>query len=515
MVSVGRPGVDELHLRVEHGRPPKGWVGAPGIRGLAAVSVQPRGADGSEVTLRLTEPVDPALLLAAAVRMLRPLADDVGPVISAAPGLPTRAAALAPGLHDVWLPGQPVNRHLRRCDVLVVPAEPDRAESDLAGPDCDRTVVIEPVAGTHAWVVDGRPAEVLVDPTVHRPIGRRSTVAGRVGTAALGLGSDRSPANTLVITGERLDLRIHGDLASGDVHRLRELDGLVVPVDLPAHWRMQLQACGLVLAEQAADLPDSDLDWQAASVDARRAALREHGPQAALDAWPSVSVVLVTHRERFIDHAVEQLSRLAYPRLQFVIGLHGVEVEDERFARLRERAEVVVVRLDAGLAFGAAMQQACQRADGVLLAKVDDDDCYAPTHLWDLVIARAYSGAQLVGKALDWIYVEPEQVTVFRPAYPAEQYATFIAGGTMLISRTDLDAVGGWRPVPRSIDRGLIDRVRADGGLVYRTHGLGYLYVRRGEGHTALARDAHFLTKVARQWPGLLAHEAFGTGARP
>ena len=130
------------------------------------------------------------------------------------------------------------------------------------------------------------------------------------------------------------------------------------------------------------------------------------------------------------------------------------------------------------------------------------------------MIARAYSGAQLVGKALDWIYVEPEQVTVFRPEYAAEQYATFIAGGTMLISRADLDAVGGWRPVPRSIDRGLIDRVHAAGGLVYRTHGLGYLYVRRGEGHTAQARDAHFLTKVAQQWPGLIAHDAFGTGAR-
>jgi hypothetical protein len=157
------------------------------------------------------------------------------------------------------------------------------------------------------------------------------------------------------------------------------------------------------------------------------------------------------------------------------------------------------------------MQRACQHGDGELIAKVDDDDVYAPGHLWDLVVAREYSGAQLVGKALEWIHVTTEEVTVFRPEYPAEQYATFVAGGTMLISRSDLDAVGGWRPIPRSIDRGLIDRVQGSGGLVDRTHGLGYVYVRRGSGHTALARDEHFLTKAAAWWPGLLAHQAFGT----
>jgi hypothetical protein len=145
------------------------------------------------------------------------------------------------------------------------------------------------------------------------------------------------------------------------------------------------------------------------------------------------------------------------------------------------------------------------------LTKVDDDDYYGPDHIWDLVLARAYSGAPLVGKALDWIMVEPENVTVFRPEYAAEQYATFIAGGTMLISQADLRSVGGWRPVPRSIDRALIRRVQMEGGLVYRTHGLGYVYVRRAEGHTANARNEHFLTKTAARWPGLIRHEAFGT----
>ena len=172
---------------------------------------------------------------------------------------------------------------------------------------------------------------------------------------------------------------------------------------------------------------------------------------------------------------------------------------------------VTVVELDSSLTLGEALQACSDRAGGALITKMDDDDVYGPEHIWDLVLAREYSGAQVVGKALDWIYVESEDTTVFRPTYAAERYADFVAGGTMLISRADLLSVGGWRPVPKSVDRALLDRVLADGGLVYRTHGLGYVYVRHSAGHTASVSDAHFLTKVAQQYPGLIRHEAFGT----
>jgi hypothetical protein len=157
------------------------------------------------------------------------------------------------------------------------------------------------------------------------------------------------------------------------------------------------------------------------------------------------------------------------------------------------------------------MQQACEFADGQLITKVDDDDFYGPEHVWDLVVARMYSAAQVTGKALDFIRIESADITVFRPAYGAEKFADFVAGGTMLISRADLDEIGGWRPMPKHIDRGLLDAFLEAGALVYRTTGLGYIYVRRGAGHTAIVSDEHFLTKNAYSWSGLLAHSEFGT----
>jgi len=172
---------------------------------------------------------------------------------------------------------------------------------------------------------------------------------------------------------------------------------------------------------------------------------------------------------------------------------------------------VTIVAIDGGRTLGEALQTCSDRAEGALLTKMDDDDIYGPEHVWDLVLARQYSGAQVVGKALDWVYLESQDTTVFRPTYPAEKYADFVAGGTMLISAADLGAVGGWRPVPKSVDRALLDRVLADGGLVYRTHGLGYVYIRHSAGHTASVSDAHFLTKTTATRPGLVRHECFGT----
>jgi hypothetical protein len=210
---------------------------------------------------------------------------------------------------------------------------------------------------------------------------------------------------------------------------------------------------------------------------------------------------------------MQQIAKLDYPNLQVLVGLHGLELTSARIAELMDLAgrELDFTSMAGNLPFGAAMQLLSQRADCELITKMDDDDYYGATHIWDLVLARMYSGAQVVGKALDWIYLEGEDTTVFRPTYAAEKYSFFVAGGTILISRADLDGVGGWRPVSKSIDRALLESVKKAGGLIYRTHGLGYMYVRHLAPHTASVSSEHFLTKTERTWPGLLRHQIFGT----
>ncbi len=503
VTSVGAADVTCLKIRVAKWSPPKGWVGAPTSPGLVAYLVEPRGA-GAQVILTWHEPVDVALALAAALRCLRPVNNfSVGPMLTLAPGLPAAAAALAASTRDVLLPERAIHGHLRRCDTLVVPT-PDSM------PEVERAVTV--VVAGETWIVDGAAYLVAVDPSVHNPIGRRSMGATEVITASVA-------GEALKLRGSKLNLVIAGDLRSGDVEALRSVGVVTAEDDLGPRWTNQLRACGLVLKSGSA-IDDSTktsladpLEAQVLSVKARHDALRGSTPAAALGCWPSVSAVLLTNRETYLTHSMQQIAKLDYPNLQLVVGLHGLELTSARIAELKDLAgrEIEFISISSNLSFGAAMQLVSQSADGELITKMDDDDYYGSNHLWDLVLARMYSGAQVVGKALDWIYLEGEDTTVFRPTYAAEKYSFFVAGGTILISRADLDAVGGWRPVSKSIDRALLESVKQVGGLIYRTHGLGYIYVRHLAPHTASVSSEHFLSKTERTWPGLLRHQIFGT----
>lgn len=480
--------------------PSDGWVGDPRLPGVTGLTVEPKGT-GVHARIIVASPLDAALLLAGVVRCLMPVPRESGPLMTFAPGLPSAAGVLAGRLHDVLRDDEQRDAHVRRCDVLVVADGDACANAEVPA----RAMTVE--VGTSAWRRGGETFDVCVDPGVQRPMGRRS-----VGATAIATASTTGGVVTLS-TGEGKVI-LGRTVTASSTRALRSV-GAVVAADLPVTMQRQLNACGVLVVESPDRLPpvDDHLAWQALSVRERRHALRQFSPAPALDSWPSVSVLLVTHRMDFLDHALAQLGSLSYPHLEIVVGAHGdgVDVEAVRARSQHLQHPVTVIAVEGSATLGEALQRASQRAEGDLVTKMDDDDFYGPEHIWDLVLARQYSGAEVVGKALDWIHLEASDVTVFRPTYPAEKYADFVAGGTILISRGDLAGIGGWRPVPKSVDRALLDRVLADGGLVYRTHGLGYVYVRRGSGHTASVRDEHFLTKVTTTYPGLIAHAEFGT----
>ena len=499
VTSVGLGSITSLDLVVAHWRAPvRAWIGRPGLAGLTGLQVEPKGT-GVRLRLAVAKPVDAALVLAAAVRCLRPVATgDVGPMLTFTPGLPAAAASLAGHLHDVLLPVEDRDAHVRRCDVLLV------GDSDPAVvPDRGDTVRI---AG-RTWTRNAQEFDVSVDPTIHRPVGRRSVASGAIATARVadGIVTIDTSSGPVVVADQ---------VTAANVDQLRSTIA-VLGKGLPPQVEHQLRACGILVGPAAQDLPDATdhLAWQAVSVHERRHALRMFGPAAVLDTWPEVSVVLVTHRPDHLERAFAQLSRLRYPRLEIVIGAHGDRLDGARVWELAQSLPypATVVAIGGARTLGEALQICSDRATGALVTKMDDDDIYGPEHIWDLVLAWQYSGAQIVGKALDWVYLESSDTTVFRPTYAAEKYTDFVAGGTMLISKGDLAAVGGWRPVPKSVDRALLDRVLHDGGLVYRTHGLGYVYVRHSAGHTAAVRDEHFLTKTTATHSGLVRHVAFGT----
>ena len=170
-------------------------------------------------------------------------------------------------------------------------------------------------------------------------------------------------------------------------------------------------------------------------------------------------------------------------------------------------ATVQVVPQPEEAVFGDVLNAAARAASGDVVMKMDDDDWYAPDVVADLLLARSYSGAELVGMPDDVYYLEPSDETV-RLGQPTEVYRQFVAGGTLMLDRGLLHEVGGFRTVRRHVDAELIAAVRAAGGATYRTHGLGYVLRRTDSGHTWQA-DLDDLRARAAQitpgfWPGRL-----------
>ncbi len=212
--------------------------------------------------------------------------------------------------------------------------------------------------------------------------------------------------------------------------------------------------------------------------------------RAALDAWrgvwqPTVSVVLATRRPDMLEHAIDQVARQrGVEALELVLAPHGF-TPDEAMVRDRLGPDVAlhVSPQPESTLFGDVLDAAWRVSGGSMILKMDDDDWYSPDAIADLIRARGYSGAELVGMPAEFHYIEERDLTV-RRGHTTELYATFVAGGTMMVDRSMLHEVGGFRSVRKFVDAQLLAAVRAAGGSIYRTHGLGYLLRRTASGHT-------------------------------
>ncbi|WP_017569884.1 glycosyltransferase family protein [Nocardiopsis halotolerans] len=310
-------------------------------------------------------------------------------------------------------------------------------------------------------------------------------------------------------TGPSAAVRAIASLAAGGVPLLSG--------QVPA-WASSL---GTPLTDLLAGATEEDLNDQLRreeySVRLRRAALRAHGQRSRwralgaeagvpLPREPRVSVILCTRRPEMVGFALAQIARQRGVDLEVVLTLHGFsaslpEVRSAVAAFRDTGLPLIVHEADADQIFGSVLNDSVARASGDLISKWDDDDWYGPEHLADLLLARTYSGADLVGVGQDFVYLQEVDLTVWRNR-KSEAASRFIAGGTILTDRVVLEEVGGFRPLPRAIDTQLLIAVIRTGGRIYRAHGLGYVLRRTGGGHTWSEDMAFFLHNHTQQWFG-------------
>ena len=257
----------------------------------------------------------------------------------------------------------------------------------------------------------------------------------------------------------------------------------------------------LAASRDAASLTD-DRDRELHSILIRRAARRAigHGPTTR-----PISVMLATSRPVHFEHTLRSIAHQSVRTHEVLIGMHGPGWSDRDAERAREVLgdAVWVGHFDESLPLGSVLRSLAERASGELVTKWDDDDWYGAHHLEDMVGALEDSGADLVGKAAEFVRLESMDLTIRRFARGAEQYSSTLAGGTLMLRTSTLSDVGGWAAVPRHVDRRLIEAVQRSGGAVYRTHGFEYLLRRSSSGHTWSADDEYFLGQASDVRAGL------------
>ena len=376
--------------------------------------------------------------------------------------------------------------------------------------------------------------ETMVNPTgfgkaENGPLGRLTAHGDRavvragdedlVVVAADGTITDVDLSRLRHLRGVRIDWSGHtGPSATVRAVASLAVGGVPLIADPVPAWASGLGTPLIELLDGATDADLTDrLAREEHSVRLRRAGLYGHGLRSRwralgaeagipLPPAPRVSVILCTRRPDMVGFALAQIARQRGVDVETVLTLHGftadrLEVRAAIDAYRATGLPITVHEAPAEQIFGSVLNDSVARACGSLIAKWDDDDWYGPEHLADLILARTYSGAELVGTGQDFVHLQEVDLTVWR-SRESETATRFIAGGTILTDRVVLEETGGFRPLPRAIDTQLLIAVSRGGGRIHRTHGLGYVLRRTGGGHTWSEDMAYFLHNYARQWSG-------------
>lgn len=357
------------------------------------------------------------------------------------------------------------------------------------------------------------PAVLTFDARIHNPIRWRRDAEPEV--AALG-------PRALLPPGAHADrvLPAHRVRRLRRMHHLEDVSAFHADADARARVLVRLAAGGVVvhladrdpklralLGDDLHRLMTTDaagLDVEAREllgIAMRRAALRDH----AAGNRPLVSILLATRRPTLLPQALDAVTRQTYPKLELVLALHGIAAPELERRLADCPCPVRVVRTPAADPLGAVLNAAASAATGTLVAKMDDDDFYGDDHVWDLVLAHEYSQASLVGKGIEFVYLAESNRTIRFRSGRGEDYRTWpLAGGALSVSRRMLDRAGGWRPVAIGSDSALVKDVLRAGGSAYRTHGAGFMLMRRGRGrgHTWDVSDNYWLATADRVSPG-------------
>lgn len=241
--------------------------------------------------------------------------------------------------------------------------------------------------------------------------------------------------------------------------------------------------------------------------------------RSQIQKYPTVSVVIATLRENDLEKILQQMVLQTLPKFEIWLGLHAIELNSRHRAiikKLNARGIKVNSKKFAKTStLGEVLTEISKLTTGELIAKIDDDDYYGPEHLRDLADALIANQADVVGRAMNYVYLEPLSITVRRFAptgtQAVELWSDWVCGGTILARRSAAESVGWFGSGTSAVDRYLLSGITEKRGKIWRTFGAGYIYRRTFTFHTYITNYSKYLNNANEQRVGLWSDSIFGT----
>lgn len=237
---------------------------------------------------------------------------------------------------------------------------------------------------------------------------------------------------------------------------------------------------------------------------------------SALGPYPPVSIVLCTSRLANLNSIVPQIIKQNYPNFEIIFVNHGSDVKNfsrrvhlliENHAGSKRSINYKIIHSTQSSTFGHALSVGSRAASGDFIAKFDDDDFYSENHLLDLVIPSFFNDFAIIGKSLNYVYIEPLDTTFVKKltntTASSERLASWVAGGTMLIKKDFGTAVSWFSSVQYGVDRDIQDKAIKLKLPIYRTYGAGYVYSRTNNKHTWNTNWQKYMTASSHQIEGI------------
>lgn len=235
--------------------------------------------------------------------------------------------------------------------------------------------------------------------------------------------------------------------------------------------------------------------------------------------YPTLSAVLATSRPKDLTAILNQLLNQTLSGFELLIGLHNFALTTQQKSLIsklkRRKISVVVQSFPESATLGKILTQLSKSSSGQYLAKIDDDDIYGPEHLKDLLDVAITKSADVVGKAMNYVYLQALDVTVRRKPITEvstyDHWSDWVCGGTILVRRESAQSAGWFGEGRSAVDKFLLSGVKKNGGKIWRMPGLGYIYKRSLISHTYATNYSKYLREIDDQRVGVWVDPEFGT----